>query len=87
MPHSVGGRDLHTCPYASMRASSVHFAATRRAALLRRLGGVCWMMSEAKMKPWWGYGVVLLKPAKFLRLAPKTCGQEHGGMTSRGLEA
>lgn len=61
-----------TCPYASTRASSVHFAPTRRAALGRRLGGVCWMMSLAKMNPWCGCAVVLEKPARFLRLAPST---------------
>ena len=61
-----------TCPYASTRASSVHFAPTSRAALLRRLGGVCCMMSLPKMKPWWGCAVVLLNPARFLRLAPST---------------
>ena len=51
----------------------MHLAPTRRAALLRRLGGVCCTMSEAKMKPWWGCAAVLLNPARFLRLAPSTC--------------
>mmetsp|Transcript_32954 Transcript_32954/g.83658 ORF Transcript_32954/g.83658 Transcript_32954/m.83658 type:complete len:431 (+) Transcript_32954:100-1392(+) len=70
---------LGSWPYASTRASSVHLAATRRAALTRSEGGVCWMTWQWLMKPWCGCSVAVEKPARFFFLAPSTC-TLHAGM-------
>lgn len=64
-------------PYASMRASRVHLAPTRRAALGRSAGGVSWMMSQPHMKPWCACAVAVENPANAFLFAPSTCAFFH----------
>ncbi len=83
---SMPALPLGSCPYASMRASSVHFDATNRMALVRSEGGVFCTSSHAITKPWCGCAARVEKPARFFRLAPNTCNRRARAGTQRRLE-